>query len=342
MSYLRKASIACLFTLVIGAKILPQTATADEKRPIDGKIAFVSERTGFSEVFLMESNGASQQQLTYYEELVSWPSFSPDGKRIAYVLFAVNKPPELVTVDTTGHDPHQLNRGRLEAVWFPAWSPDSKQLVFAGVGNERSGLMIMDQHGAYLRAFLPAGVQDAFPSWSPDGKTIAFSARRDGETAIYLVDNIGYELHPLMDASTGRRVEGWMPVWSPDGKQIAFISLDYEISVINSDGTNRRVLTPYITTGYYAKGYPTWSPDGSKIAFEANPNGNWDIYTIDVRDSTIQRVTTDPAVDSHPSWQPIPADRPTSAAPAIPTALPIPTIPTTVPQPTMIPTFMPR
>jgi hypothetical protein len=49
------------------------------------------------------------------------------------------------------------------------------------------------------------------------------------------------------------------PVWSPDGKQIAFV-LNYEIHVLDADGSNQTVVTSGI--------HPSWSPDGSQLAFE--------------------------------------------------------------------------
>ena len=52
---------------------------------------------------------------------------------------------------------------------------------------------------------------------------------------------------------------------------------------------------------------PTWSPDGKKIAFDSDRSGNLDIWRMKAADgSNPVRLTSDPAIDIEPSWQPLP------------------------------------
>jgi len=64
----------------------------------------------------------------------------------------------------------------------------------------------------------------------------------------------------------------WMPSWSPDGDHIAFASDrdgDWEIYVINADGTDLR----QITDNDHGDWDPSWSPDGDHIAFTGRRGG---------------------------------------------------------------------
>jgi Periplasmic component of the Tol biopolymer transport system len=76
------------------------------------------------------------------------------------------------------------------------------------------------------------------------------------------------------------------PAPSPDGKQIAF-SWQGDLWLVSSDGGEAKRLT--VHEGYdYA---PVWSPDGSKIAFTSDRYGNDDVFVLNLRDGTIQRLT---------------------------------------------------
>jgi len=66
------------------------------------------------------------------------------------------------------------------------------------------------------------------------------------------------------------------PQWSPDGGKLAFIK-DYEIWVMNSDGSNKINLTGTATNHDHA---PTWSPEGSKIAFVSELRNKGDIFVM--------------------------------------------------------------
>jgi len=99
--------------------------------------------------------------------------------------------------------------------------------------------------------------------------------------------------------------EDFHPSWSPDGSRIAFISSrdgNYEIYVMDADGSNQQCLTDNPANDWY----PSWSPDGSRIVFtsDRDDNRNIEIYVMDTDGSNQQRLSNHPTVDGDPSHSP--------------------------------------
>jgi TolB protein len=90
-----------------------------------------------------------------------------------------------------------------------------------------------------------------------------------------------------------------VPDWSPDGKQIAFASErdhNYEIYVMNADGSNPRRLT----NSAMQELYPRWSPDGVHILFT---NNEFASYLLDVNTGALRQLTTPNLFLYNPAWR---------------------------------------
>ena len=92
--------------------------------------------------------------------------------------------------------------------------------------------------------------------------------------------------------------------YSPDGTKIAFMNNydgDYEVCVMNADGTGTKQLTKNSSFD----GYPGWSPDGTKIAFTSNRDGDLDIWVMNADASEQTNMTSDdPWNNDAPHWSP--------------------------------------
>ena len=139
------------------------------------------------------------------------------------------------------------------------------------------------------------------------GGQIAFSSDRSGTTQIWLVNADGSgDPVQITNVSEG----ACQPDWSPDGMRLVFISPCVKnedqypgagLFLINVDGTGLTPL-PTVPGGDFD---PAWSPDGNFIAFSSMRNsGRPRIYSIDLRDNAVTRLSGPYSYDRQPAWSP--------------------------------------
>ena len=205
----------------------------------------------------------------------------------------VTKTPE---VGTEEHQPVFSPDGRREVFRCPH-DPDRAQVT----NNANDDLCIAGVDGSNRRNLTDNAVADYSSSWSPDGRWIAFASARgaspDNPNDVYLMNPTGGGARRVTD-SIG--IDEY-PVWSPDGTTIAYACTggrvhasgvgDFEVCLVNSDGTNWRRITD--TPGVCnATG---WSPAGATLVYNCDPDGNgpasYDVY-LRTRDLTTQLTTT--------------------------------------------------
>ena len=282
------------------------------------QIAFSSNRDGNFEIYVMDDDGGNLRRLTNHPDRDFSPSWSPDGKRIAFVSnrdghvnIRGRLTYEIYVMDANGENQQNLTNDPHDDS-DPSWSPDGKRIVFSSDrDNDRDHnieIYVMDNDGENQERLTNNLTEDQYPSWSPDGKRIAFSARRDGhfenELAItheiYVIDADGGNEQRL----TENRKNDWNLSWSPDGKRIAFMSdrkgdvVNWDIYVIDADGGNEQRLTE----NRVYDGSPSWSPDGKRIAFSSNRDGNGEIYVMGANGGNQRRLTKHGGHDGAPAW----------------------------------------
>jgi len=288
-----------------------------------GVIAFVSNRNGNHDIYIMNADGSDQRQLTTSPDQDGWPNWSPDGKQMA---FQSNRSGALniYLMDVLGGsrvDDSKAQRltnsppGR--GSWEPAWSPDGKWIAYSAQQTSGSDIFLTNPDGTGRQRLTDNKAIDGAPAWSPDGKQIAFFSDRDGNWEIYVMNADGSNVrrlthHPGQDHS---------PAWSPDGARIAFVSerdgneeiyltlAPHASAGVNPDGANLLRLTHNKAEDWF----PAWSPDGKRIAFSSNRDGNHEIYVmpapgpqakVNADGSDQKRLTNNNAEDWGPVWMP--------------------------------------
>ena len=194
---------------------LSRSPDSQERYPCwspDGKrIAFISDRAGGANLFVMDANGSNVRQLTHTTAVCYMPSWA--GDRI--VLGVHGARPEMASLRPDGSDFKILGEGH-----DPCLSSDGKRITYTGEAPGGVSVFVMDADGSNKRQIVkdvnPWGA--IFPSWSPDGKQIVYAFKQGEALELFIVNADGSGLRQL--TRLGKICTP--PAWSPDGKWISF------------------------------------------------------------------------------------------------------------------------
>ncbi len=288
----------------------------------NGKIAFTSSRDGNPEIYVMNTDGTNQVRLTNNSIVDDHPTWSPDGRMIAFLsqrptgeccaIFTMN-------ADGTGkteitpviyQPPNNLGWD----YWSISWSPDGRELAFQDqTATGEYGIHIVKSDGSNRR-FLSNSTRGIQPAWSPDGSKILFSRNPPGVFFYNWLFTIKPDGTDLQALPTQAAYVDTAPTWSPTGDRIVFQGWDWanweDLVVANADGTNRQTFAYGCNDGPICGGvnFPDWSPDGNQIVFCLDGYGSNvdpEIYVKNVTGDGLRQLTNTIGDNVNPSWQPL-------------------------------------
>jgi len=273
MNY-RSLLITCLATLGLAVAGWGQA---------DGKIAFISDRAGYKDVWVMNADGSAPINLTQGRDCTS-PAWSPDGTKIAYIGDVFDDDQyggEIWLMDADGGNPQRLTDDRV-TLWLSSadkeslsWSENGSSIYYTTMRLEDGGFSIeFDNFVVGLDGSEPIYVDSEFPNargtLSPDGtkRVHVVISDEDGQARVYIYDLVEYE----------------------------------EIAIDLTDLPNFEDPLPDIQVGASA----TWSPDGMRIVFEFYPDflSQFELWAVDIDGSNLVNLTNGLG-GRDPAWQPV-------------------------------------
>jgi Tol biopolymer transport system component/tRNA A-37 threonylcarbamoyl transferase component Bud32 len=210
-----------------------------------------------------------QQKLvpvTTYPGSEMYPSFSPDGKQVAFFWDGENGANPGIYVKLVG----ETNALRLTtgADTYPAWAPDGKRIAFVRRAPNGGIYTVSALGGAERR--LSGLVPNSQMSWSPDGKWLALSLRDEKDRGILLLPVEGGEPQRISNPKSPGFNRS--PAFAPDGQRLGFVGCTGEYSC--------DVYVQALDSGYSPRGSPqpvtrkpdviaglTWSRDGGSLIY---------------------------------------------------------------------------
>jgi hypothetical protein len=246
-------------------------------------------------IFVKSADGGPEVKVTGTLGGIN-PTWSPDGKRLAFSADADNKS-QIYIVNADGSQLTRITKsstdlaaGRLGS--DPIWSPDGRRIAFTvspdfPLTNANWDVYVVEIAGSGLMRLTDNPARDGLIDWSPDGTKILFWSERDsGKTNIYVMNADGSNQKQLTNGKFDDSAN-----WSPDGKRIVFVSgNDRQLYVMNVDGSERARLTENLGNIFN----PVWSPDSQYLIF-ASFSDIWQasaLYMINADGSQLARLIT--------------------------------------------------
>ena len=286
------------------------TDTSPRWSPDGQCIAFVSDRSDSSQIWLIPIDGGEATQLTKLEEgslgALAW---SPDGTEIAFSFRAIPAADRKAEREAR-EDEHRSYPPRV--IRRAGYREDGTGYD----GGERWHLQTVNVETGDVNQLTSEDYDDHSPAWSPDGKTIAFVSNRSedadltpGYQDIWLIASDGGAVRRVTKRSGHKQ----SPVWSPDGREIAYIGHDHpdeiwgvsdpHLWVVSFESGEARDLTVGLDrpVGDYtlsdtsesegAVQPPIWSADGDCLFFHVSDRGSCHLYSVNRNGGELQRLT---------------------------------------------------
>lgn len=282
-----------------------------------GMLAYVSERTGLPQIWLLDMSSGETTQFTDISDGACQPDWSPDAKRIVVTSPCPDKRTSypgsgLVLIDVESGSLMPLPAS-LEGDFDPAWSPDGEWIAYTTIINGRRQLVKIHLQDLTIIRLSDGAYQDFSPAWSPDGTRLVFVRFRNFNQ-IWLMDTDGDN---AIQFSLSGMIDNSNPAWFPDGNLILFsqaLGLGspskqlYGMRLEDIGQSKEYPIIPRIRLDYIPlMDNVDVSPDGFWLAFDY-----WffdvqsSIYMMSFPGANLTQLTDHLYLDYSPAWSLLP------------------------------------
>jgi TolB protein len=254
-----------------------------------------------TEIWVMDSDGRNQHQITHLNSISTQPSVSPNGDKIAFVSWARGSPEIFVFSVDPVRDLGFSNQRDVSVSATPSFTPDGRQLLFMSSLGGCCQIYVADLSGGNARSITASTAINVEPKANPrTAAEIVFVSGRSGPPQIYRMTIDGTDVERLTEG-TGQVSN---PSWHPNGQALAFAWMQglmagqFNIFVMDSATPGRYVQ---LTHSEGRNENPVWAPDGGHIVFMSTRTGTPQIWSM-LADGTHLKQLTNTGSNTSPVW----------------------------------------
>ncbi len=283
--------------------------------PKDKKLYFLSNRGEVlvNNIWRMEPDGKSPEQLTYEKEDIHFPEISWDGGLIVYeafgylytynVLSGEKKKLSITTTEDYKENLFHFKTFTSDVSEFTL-SPDEKEIAFIIHGEIFVMELKKDKETGKVTRITYTPYLEKHISWHPEKEMLIYSSTEDGDMDIYTIepknekrfyDDLVYKTTKILDTEETEI----KPHFSPDGEKIAYFKHKRELYVMDNNGRNSKKLCPENDVLWV-----DWSPDSKWITY-SRTTLSWreDIFIVPADGSKKPiNISNHPNDDYKPMW----------------------------------------
>lgn len=278
------------------------------------EIAFVAEKDGKPQMWVMNADGTGRRVVSRLENGVAGFLVSPDGKKVLVI--------SSVKYGRTAADVYpdlpKANARIIDDLMYKHWDEWITEIPHPFIadfdGYSLKNIKDIMDGEPYESPMKPFGGIESF-AWSPDSKQVVYVSRKKTGMEYAVSTNSDLYLYDLEKATTRNLTEGMMgydtaPAFSPDGTQLAWLSMEHD----GYESDKNRIFVMDMATGTrtdltanwdYTADAIAWNPNGKSIYFLAPYLGVTPIFSIDVATKAVSMVTSGADIADYAALAPV-------------------------------------